>query len=203
MLSFVYLEQRDVRYNIVHCALDDYIPFCEYFIIPYVLWYVFLVLTVCYFTFRCKNQKEYWQLIGVLGIGMTVFLIVSFVYPNAQNLRPVLQEGNLFVQAVKVLYQIDTPTNILPSIHVFNTMACCVAICKNQDCRKYKKFIFITKLLAVLIILSTMFLKQHSVVDVSLALILYAVCYQVAYKMIPYCREQPSGHCREILNGRS
>jgi CDP-diacylglycerol--glycerol-3-phosphate 3-phosphatidyltransferase len=187
------LEQRGVEPNIVHCVLDDYIPFCEYFIVPYILWFGFAAVTLWYFAFRCRNREEYWQLTGILGVGMTVFLITSFLYPNGQNLRPVLQNENLFVWAVSILYKIDTPTNILPSMHVFIAAACGTAICRNRDYRNDKKLILGTGLLTVLIILSTMFLKQHSVIDVCLALILYAVCYEVFYKILPQYKEQISG----------
>jgi hypothetical protein len=190
IVSFIFLEQREVQTNIIHCTLDDAIPFCEYFIVPYVLWYGFVGVTLWYFAFRCRNRDEYWQLVGVLGIGLTVFLVVSFLYPNEQNLRPVLQDGNLFVQAVKLLYRIDTPTNILPSMHVFLSMACGVAICKNEDCRKHKCVIVGTKVLTVLIIMATMFIKQHTVIDVCLALLLYTVCYQGLYKFVPSYRTE-------------
>jgi hypothetical protein len=190
MISFFYLERRSVELHIIHCALDDLIPFCEYFIVPYVLWYGFILATIWYFAFRCKKREEYWQLAWTLMIGMTVFLIVSWLYPNGQELRPALQDGNLFVQAVKYLYQIDTPTNILPSMHVFNAVSCCVAICKNQACRSHRALIAGTKALTVLIVLSTMFLKQHSAVDVVLALVLYLLCYQLVYLAIPQARNK-------------
>ncbi|SCJ30520.1 Uncharacterised protein [uncultured Clostridium sp.] len=54
--SFAFLEQSNVKPHIIHCALDDYIPFCEYFIIPYVLWYVFVAVTLWYFAFRCRER---------------------------------------------------------------------------------------------------------------------------------------------------
>jgi hypothetical protein len=47
-----------------------------------------------------------------------------------------------------------------------------------------------TKLLTVLIVLSTMFLKQHSVVDVCLALALYGLCYEIIYLAIPQYRKK-------------
>lgn len=183
ILSFFLLEQRNVEINIIHCALDDFIPFCEYFIIPYVLWYVFIVVTTWYFAFRCKNRKEYWQFVGTVATGMTIFLVVSYIYPNGQNLRPVLTDGNVFVQTVKLLYQIDTPTNIFPSMHVFDAVACAMALYKNKECRKNKIFISGVWLLTVLIVLSTMFIKQHSVIDVTSALVLCAVCYVIFYKI--------------------
>lgn len=190
IVSFICLERSNAQPNIIYCTLDDYIPFCEYFIIPYVLWYVFVAGTLWYFAFRCRERREYWQLIGALGTGMTVFIIISFVYPNGQELRPELADENIFIRAVKILYWLDTPTNILPSMHVFNTAACGMAIFKNGECRKRRAVIWGTAILAGLIILSTMFLKQHSVIDVLLALTLYGLCYQVIYKRMPEHEDQ-------------
>ena len=85
-----------------------------------------------------------------------------------------------FIKAVQMIYHTDTPTNVLPSIHVFNSLACCVAILKNQ--RKYKKSTDTAcVVLTILIIMSTMFLKQHSVVDVVLAALMYTGCYRIIY----------------------
>ena len=42
MIWFVWLESRaDEPYHVIHFPLDDYIPFCEYFIIPYLLWFAY------------------------------------------------------------------------------------------------------------------------------------------------------------------
>ena len=105
ILLFAYLEQRPVHgYHIVHTVFDDWIPFCEYFIIPYLLWFPYMFLAVLYFIFINKNKHEYYQLIFNLMMGMTVFLIVSYVYPNAQHLRPVeFPRDNLFTDAADQL----------------------------------------------------------------------------------------------------
>lgn len=178
--------------HIIHSIVDDYIPFCEYFIIPYMMWYGFVAVTLWYFAFKCKEKEEYYELISTLIVGNTVFLITSFVYPNGQNLRPELVGDSFFVQAVKILYWVDTPTNILPSMHVFNAIACCTAFFKNSKCQKSKTFLTGTGLLTILIILSTMCLKQYSVIDVILAVILYIFCYLVFYKFVPLHQEQLS-----------
>ena len=40
MIWFSYLEKTvTTRFHVIHVALDDYIPFCEYFDIPYFLWF--------------------------------------------------------------------------------------------------------------------------------------------------------------------
>lgn len=184
MMGFTYLEQRNnVRFHIIHMKIDDAIPFCEYFIVPYFLWFAFIAATVFYFTFINKNKADYYRLITALGIGMTLFLVISYVYPNAQDLRPVVfARDNLFVDMVKHLYRIDTPTNILPSIHVFNSVAACTAIFKCEGLKKHRAVRGGTLVLTVLIVLATVFLKQHTLLDVITAFALYFICYQVIYK---------------------
>lgn len=76
LILFGYLEQRPVRaYHVVHTVFDDMIPFCEIFVIPYLLWFPYVILTVVYFLFHNKNKREYFQLIFNLMMGMTVSLL--------------------------------------------------------------------------------------------------------------------------------
>ena len=191
MVSFMLVERSDVKIHIIHSLADDKIPFCPYFIIPYVMWYFFLIGTVVYFVLFCPGKKEYYQYIGTLAVGMTLFILVSYVYPNGQNLRPDLTgESGIFISAVRFLYKIDTPTNIFPSIHVFNSVASCVALFQNERCRKNKVFTAAQTVLTVSIIMATMFLKQHCVSDVMTALILNILCYQLFYRVIPARQEK-------------
>lgn len=191
MLAFQYVEQRNVRPYIIHMKIDDYIPFCEYFIIPYFLWFFYIAATVFYFAFINQNKKEYWQLVITLGIGMTMFILVSLVFPNGQNLRPSLTGDNIFIRLVKYLYRLDTPTNILPSIHVFNSVACCIAIFRHPSFKKHRIFLAGMGVLTVLIILATVFLKQHTLLDVFAAFALNACCFQFLYKPSLIHEKQP------------
>ena len=80
-----------------------------------------------------------------------------------------------------MLYRTDTATNIFPSIHVFNSIAAHVAVAKN---RKLGGNIWIrggSFLLMVSIILATMFLKQHSVLDVIAGTLLGVLMEQLVY----------------------
>ena len=185
MVSFMLMEKSDVKIHLIHSLADDRIPFCQYFIIPYVLWYFFLIGTVIYFALSCPSKKEYYQYLGTLGIGMTLFLLISYIYPNGQNMRPDLTGDGIFISAIRFLYKIDTPTNIFPSMHVFNATASCVALFQNERCRRNRRFTVAQIVLTVSIVLSTMFLKQHSVADVMTALILNILCYQLFYRIIP------------------
>ena len=184
LLLFQYLEQRPIyQYHVIHTVFDDYIPFCEYFIIPYLLWFPYMFCAVAYFIFWNDNKREYYQLTKNLCMGMTIFLIVSFIYPNGHMLRPVtFEHDNMFVHMVQWQYASDTPTNILPSIHVFNSLAIHRAITSCQRLQNHRGIRMASWILTLLIVLSTMFLKQHSVVDVCLGVTMAFAGYLIFYR---------------------
>lgn len=192
---FLYLENRtETHYFLIHSPLDDYIPFIEYFIVPYLLWFVFIAVTVLYFFFT--DRKEFYQVTAFLCTGMTIFLVICTVFPNAQNLRPVVFErNNIFVDMVRHVYMTDTPTNVLPSIHVFNSIGACIAIAHSKELKKHRGIQNSAYILAFLIILSTVFLKQHSVTDViaafAMACIIYPLVYVTQAKKSPKLSHQP------------
>lgn len=184
LASFTYLENRvTYRFHVIHSSLDSLVPFCEYFVIPYFLWFAYIAVTVLWFMFKNKDEKEYMQLIFNLGIGMTVFIIVSWVYPNGHFLRPIsFPRDNVFTDMVRFLYSIDTPTNVLPSIHVYNSIAAFIAIARCKALKNNRLVVGGTFILTVSIVAATMFLKQHTVVDVVLALALNVVVYLLVYR---------------------
>lgn len=178
---FLYLEKHVTKdYHVIHTALDDYIPFCEYFIIPYLLWFAFIAVTFLWFFLY--DTSGFYKMAAFLFTGMTIFLILSTIFPNGQDLRPThFARDNIFVDMVKALYKTDTPTNVLPSIHVFNSIGVCVAICHNSQLYSKKWIRYGSLALGIFIILATMFLKQHSVVDVLAAGCMATILYPVVY----------------------
>lgn len=180
---FTWLEQRPVNsYLIIKTRLDSRIPFCEYFIIPYMLWFLYIASTVGLFVFL--DRKDYIRLCFTLGVGMTVFLLVSYLFPNMQPLRPKLEyftRDNIFLDIVKGLYKADTCTNVFPSIHVFNSLAADFAIQKSRQLKNRKVLRVCSHILCVSIILSTMFLKQHSTFDVLTGIAMAGILYWFVY----------------------
>ena len=175
LLCFSYLENRHVRYHIIDSSLDDKIPFCEYFIIPYLLWFLYIAVTVGFLFFN-ENTTEFWSLILNLAIGMTLFLIVSYVYPNGLNIRPAeFTNDSVFTRMVQFLYRTDTPTNVLPSIHVYNSVAAFSAIHTCKNLQKHKG------IRTGSFILTTMFLKQHSIADVATGITCAVATYVLFY----------------------
>lgn len=192
---FIHLEnRRSIHYYVIHSPIDNHIPFIEYFVVPYLLWFVFIAVTMGYFFFT--DKWGFYKLAAFLFTGMTVFLIICTVFPNALNLRPtIFVRDNIFVDLVKMVYRADTPTNVLPSIHVFNSIGSCIAISHSDALKKHRKIQYSAYTLALLIILSTVFLKQHSVTDViaavAMACIIYPFVYVTEERKAPKLSHQP------------
>lgn len=178
---FVHLEKTVTRhYNIMHSELDDMIPFNEYFIIPYLLWFIYVAAAVLYFFFA--NKEEFYRLCTFLFTGMTLFLLICTIYPNGTDLRAAVNpQKNLCSWLVAWIRQTDTCTNVFPSIHVYNSICAHTAIRKNETLRKNPWIRYGSLLLAVSICLSTVFLKQHSVIDVAGAALMAIAIYPLAY----------------------
>lgn len=181
MQWFAWLEKNVTsHYRLIHLKPDDLIPFCELFVIPYLLWFAYVAVVVLYFFF--KDKDDYFRICTFLFTGMTVFLIVSTLWPNGHNLRPaVMPRDNVFTGLVSMLYKADTPTNLWPSIHVYNSLGCHFAVMKSARLEKHKGIRTGSLILCMSIILSTVFIKQHSVFDVTTAFIMAAVMYGIVY----------------------
>ena len=179
---FFYLEKHVTsNYYVIHTAIDDRIPFVEIFIIPYLLWFAFIAVVFLYFFFT--DVPGFYNLCKFMFAGMTIFLIVSTLMPNGLELRPTyFERDNIFVDMVRQLYLIDTPTNVLPSLHVFNSLSACAAIYHSEKLQEHKAVCISAYVLAALIVLATVFLKQHSVIDVVAAFAMAAVLHQLVYE---------------------
>ena len=153
------------------------------------------VIAAAFVYFFFTDVPGFYKMAKFMFTGMTIFLIISTIFPNGQDLRPVVFErDNVFVDMVRMLYRADTCTNVFPSLHVFNTLSVCIAVHESEKLKKHKAVCNAAYILAALIILATMFLKQHSVLDVFGAVIMAYVLYKVVYepekKMIPQLSKQ-------------
>lgn len=183
---FFYLEHHITEpedFHSIHSVIDDYIPFVEHFIIPYYSWFIFMAIGIIYFFIR--SQGECVRMGAALIIGMSIAVVIYFVYPSGLiGFRPeVFPRDNIFTEMVKGLHKADTPTNVLPSLHVYNTLVIECAVFESKTFGKHKKLVCtIAAVWGLLICVSTVFLKQHSIIDVFAAIILIAIIYPITYK---------------------
>ena len=181
LLWFQLVEQTvTTHFHVIHMPFDDMIPFCEYFVLPYFLWFGYVAWGILYFGFR--DKQIFLRLCAFLFTGMTIFLFISTVYPNGHFLRPIyFSRHNICTMLCEYLYSIDTPTNLFPSIHVYNSLGIHFAVMRSEQFKNKKVARLLSGILCTSIILSTMFIKQHSTFDVFTALLLGAVMYMVAF----------------------
>lgn len=184
MSVFTYVENRPgYHLHLMSSRYDNLVPFCEFFVIPYFLWFLYVAAGVFYFGVAEKERENFYLLCTNLCIGMTLFLIVSLVWPNGHTLRPTtFPRENIFTDMVRALYLTDTSTNVLPSIHVFNSVAIHTAVAKSSLRGEHPWIVRGSFVLCVSIILATMFLKQHTVIDVVIALALNYATYHLVYQ---------------------
>ncbi len=155
------------RCHVVHCALDDAIPFLEGFAIPYCFWYLLIVISLGWFLLYDVDSFKRLQVFII--ITQLVAMAVYIIWPSYQDLRPaVFPRENFLSHVMGLIYSFDTPTGVCPSLHVAYSIGIASTWCK---CRKapawWKAFVVAA---AVIISVATAFVKQHSVLDIAAAL---------------------------------
>ena len=146
----------------MHCALDNAIPFCELFVIPYLSWYLLIIFSLAYFLLWDKDSfKKLQSYIIILQLIATVIYIIL---PTKQELRPEsFLRSNIFIRLILWIYTKDTNTGVSPSLHCAISIAIASVWIKKKDASKLSKGCILV--LCTLICLSTCFIKQHSLLD--------------------------------------
>lgn len=185
LIGFFWVESyvpADSNYWVSYTPLDDLIPFVEYFVIPYYLWYPFMVVTGLYLLLRDAPAFSRYML--AIAFGFTASIIFFALFPNGQNLRPAtFERDNIFTRMMALIYAADTNTNVLPSIHVIGSALVVFALFDAKPL-KGRRFIWLkvgSILLAILITLATVFVKQHSVLDIYAGLAACVPIYFLIY----------------------
>ena len=151
------------QYHVMYHPLDDAIPFCELFLIPYLFWFVFMVGSYVYAFFADPEAFRRMMLFTIVTYGGGLVMFVLF--PTCQNLRPVVfQRDNILTQLMAWFYTCDTSTNVCPSLHVCGSLAAAFGL---MDTRRFsaprRKRVVMG--IALTICISTVFVKQHSIID--------------------------------------
>lgn len=156
--------------HVVHSVVDDMVPFNEYFAIFYVSWYFFMLISILYFGFYdIKSFVRAQKLI----VGMQIVAVIIYiVWPSVQYLRPDhFERENFCTWMLGIIYSVDTPSGVCPSLHVGYTLAVLSAWVVKRDLKIWKKILLTLWGLAICV--SVLFVKQHSFTDVWVACVMY------------------------------
>ncbi len=157
-------------------AVDHQIPFLEIFIVPYVLWYAFIFLMFVYFCIY--DRAIYYRTLLSFCVGMLVCYVIYFFFQTTVP-RPELASEGMLTTIVQYVYGADQPFNCFPSIHVLSSYLMVLGI-RHSKMWTIKKDIIVSTF-AYSIILSTLFVKQHVVLDVVAGILLGSLLFKLFY----------------------
>ena len=153
--------------HVVHCFLDDIIPFNEFFLIFYVGWYLLVAGSLAYTLFY--DVESFKKLQTFIMITQGLAMLCYIFYPSVQNLRPEsFPRQNVFTWVLGLLYTFDTPTGVCPSLHVAYSLGILSVTLKDRQLNRGIKAA--VALFVFMVCLSVCFIKQHSSIDVLAAL---------------------------------
>ena len=156
-------------------SIDDKIQFNSLFIIFYYSWYILIFYLPYYFYKRDKNQLA--KYLACYVISLFVSCIIFVIYPT-QVLRPTIDNSNIFNILTNLVYFVDNPPiNCFPSMHCAISMLITLSIFTTKKSSKKMKCLIL--ILSILIMLSTVFVKQHVVIDIISGDILMTIIYLI------------------------
>lgn len=175
MALFLYLEvcvPEDV--HLISCGLDRVIPHVPAFIYAYLSWFPY-ILICAFLAIRNLGEEDFRKAVMILVTGMNIFLVISFVWPTGLDLREGITYDLSTVsgQLMRFVQTVDAPKSVFPSMHVYVTLVLQYTLEMQKD-RLPLWGVRTGRFFAVMIILSTMFTKQHSAVDVTGACVMFA-----------------------------
>lgn len=183
LIAFFIIDNLKVEHYIIKCSLDALIPFNEWFIIPYSLWFLWFPGVAAFFLWHAlkNNEQEaradFIKLCIVMFSSMSVSLIIYVIFPNGIDLREPIEHENIAAYMVRLIRAADTPYGVCPSIHVATIVAEALVIRDSSLKVLSKKLKYFAYFITLLIMYSTMAVKQHSIVDVIAGTVLAAVIY--------------------------
>ncbi len=177
-LIYTVLNEAKRKAEKIALPIDSNIPFIEEFVIPYVIWYAFVFGYLVYFCF--KDTSVYVKTLLTIVIGELICFVIYFFFQTTVP-RPTLEGSGWSVMLVKYIYAHDRPVNCFPSIHVLTTYAIMLASFHIKNMYRLHKYII--HIMGSLIILSTLFIKQHVILDMVASMFLVAFIYSTVFEV--------------------
>lgn len=164
-------------------AIDNLFPLLPIFIIPYVWSYLFWAMAPMAAS-KCKLDHFLDHLASYLFACLFGALILIFIPTYMDRVAEGLYSypnGGFFYDWLKFWYSLDGSEmafNLFPSFHCINSTIAYLAVAKREEVPKW--FRIYSFVMMILIFFSTLFVKQHFIMDVFsgilIALISFFLC---------------------------
>ena len=157
--------------------LDRMIPFVPEFVSVYFLCYLFWIVN---YILAAGNGKEFFYRFLTADMSARCICFLFFVLLPTTNVRPTTDGNGIWICLMEWLYRMDEPVNLFPSIHCMNSWFCYIAVRGRKDVSKwYQHFSFWA---AIAVAASTVFTKQHYLLDIAGGFLLAELVWQLNRK---------------------
>ena len=170
----------------VNTSLDDLIPYLSWFVIFYVAWMPLLYIAFIYL--GMTNRSLYWRTIIAYNAAVTVSNLIFILFPTSMP-RPEISGNDIFNMLVLFIYNHDQPVNCFPSIHCLTTYLLFIFMIRHQLFSVGMRVLFSVFFWSI--IASTVFIKQHALVDVIGGILLAEMAYRVVEYVLDKQRKVP------------
>ncbi|MBE9918043.1 phosphatase PAP2 family protein [Paenibacillus donghaensis] len=177
-------KPRSRVYSLV-TPLDEATPFIKYFALPYGVWIFFIYVCIVYFFFH--DRSSYYQSLLLYTVCALTCYIIYLVFQTTVP-RPEVVGNDPISKLMQYIYNRDKPFNCFPSIHCFSSYMVMRLIWKSPA-RNWVNIILISGM-SLLIIASTLFVKQHVIMDVVGAIALVEIYYFIFFKLLTKYRHK-------------
>jgi membrane-associated phospholipid phosphatase len=109
-------------------------------------------------------------------LGLIISFIIYYFFQTEGPSRPVILGNDILSRMLQYIYAIDHPYNSFPSIHVMSSYLLIRAIRNNSWKTKWHQWLIGCS--SASIILATMFIKQHVIMDVAAAILLVEILFK-------------------------
>jgi hypothetical protein len=174
MFIYPYLNTSDRGVHSLITNLDKAIPVIKIFVVPYVAWLGYISLSLIYLCF--KDHPLAFKTIIVFDLGLMICFIIYYFFQTEGPVRPVITGNDFLSRMLEYVYGIDHPYNSFPSIHVMSSYLLIRAIRGSSWKKQWHKWTI--GCFSTSIILATLFIKQHVIMDVISSIILVEVLFK-------------------------
>lgn len=168
------------HYNI-ETSLDRMIPFWPPSAAIYLGCYIFWVVN--YILIARQEKRKVCQFFAGDVLSRLICLAFFLLFPTT-NTRPAVESTGFWNLVMRLIYEVDAPDNLFPSIHCLVSWLCYIGI---RDCRnisgRYRRF---SCVMAVLVCISTLTTKQHVIVDAVGGIFLAELCLRLGRSRVVY-----------------
>lgn len=182
------LNQPGVHVYSLETSLDLKIPFVASFIIPYLLWYPFITAVLIALAF--KDRQIYFQTLLAQCSGLIISYVCFALFQTGIQRPDVHSEPDFIYKMVGFVYSYDQPYNCFPSIHVLTSYL----MLRGTRIFGQKIWLMITAM-SILIIVSTVLVKQHVLADIGGGILAAELCYRLSGAVI-------SSRKNDLFSGR-